>query len=482
MKKIFMLCALLTMASAQQTISAQSTSDKIDEVMGLYHQYGLFSGTILVAENGKPIYQNAFGLADLEFDLPHRTDMRFILGSITKQFTAVLVLQMVEDGKIKLDDPISNYIPNYPTSRGNDITVHHLLSHSSGLQHWGGIDDFLLSKARLHHEKDSIMTMFATLEERNIPGERFRYSSIGYYLLGMILENVSGKTYEALLQQKIFDPLNMINSSFSNSNEIIKNRVTPYRYNFLTAKYDNAEYRDPSTTYSTGGIIATAEDLLKWDQALYTYQLLSKESIELLLKPNFDRYSYGFHVNLRGEHSDLNVRWHGGLVTGYRSQITRLIDENKTIIILTNRRDTDTNGITNKIVSILMSRDYELPKKSLFKLILEKTASESVENAISTVEHLIKIKSNEYILQDIEIARAGLELKSDGAYEKSLKLMQAIIDFFPNTAYRAFLQFQISQSYSELKNGTKAIEYAKKVLEADPNHQGANSILNQWSN
>ncbi len=448
--------------------------------MRLYHQYGLFSGTVLVAENGKPVYQNAFGLANLELDVPHTTDMKFILGSVTKQFTAVLILQMVEDGKIKLDDPIRKHIPNYPNARGKDITIHHLLSHSSGLHHWGGINNFLLSKARLRHEKDSIMDMFTTLEERNEPGEQFSYSSIGYYLLGIILENVSGKAYEELLQERIFDPLKMTNSFFSDSDKIIKNRVSPYRYNFLTAKYDNAEYRDPSTTYSTGGIISTTEDLLKWDQALYTNQLLSKKSLELLLKPNFDRYSYGFHVNLRGEHSDLNVRWHGGLVTGYRSQITRLIDENKTIILLSNRRDTDTHAITNKIISILVNKEYELPKKSLFKFVLEKTANESVEYAISEVDNLLKTKSEDYVLDDLEIIRAGLELKSDGAYEKSLKLMQAIIDFFPETAYITFLQHQISQTYSELKNGTKAIEFARKVLAVNPNHEGAKSILNQW--
>ncbi|MEM1319406.1 MAG: serine hydrolase [Bacteroidota bacterium] len=357
--------------------------------------------------------------------------------------------------------------------------MYHLLSHSSGLHHWGGIDGFLLNKARLYYEKDTIMNMFATLEERNEPGEQFRYSSIGYYLLGIILENVSGQSYAALLQERIFDPLKMRDSFFSDSDAIIKNRATPYRYNFLTAKYDNAEYRDPSTTYSTGGIISTAADLLKWDQALYTNQLLSKESVELLSKPNFDRYSYGFHVNLRGEHADLNVRWHGGLVTGYRSQITRLIDDNKTIILLTNRRDTDTQEISNTIISILVDKEHQLPQKSLFKLVLEKTANESVDDAIAAIDHLIKTAPSDYALVDTEIIRAGLELKSDGAYEKSLKLLQATMDFFPATAYRTFLHYQIAQNYTELKNETKAIEYAKKVLEVNPNHEGAKNILNQ---
>jgi len=447
--------------------------------MKLYHEYGLFSGAILVAENGKPVYQNSFGLANLELDVPHTSDMKFVIGSMTKQFTAVLILQMVENGKMKLDDPIIKHIPNYPTTRGNDITIHHLLSHSSGLHHWGGIDGFIGSKDLHHYEKDSIMNLFTTLKERNKPGERFRYSSIGYYLLGIALENVSGKTYKELLQEKIFDPLKMVNSSLYNSNEIIKNKATPYRYNFLTAKYDNAEYRDPSTTFSTGGIITTTNDLLKWDQALYTNSLLSKSSIELLLKPNFDRYSYGFNVNLRGQHSDLNVRWHGGLVTGYRSQIVRLIDENKTIIFLTNRRDTDANGITNKLVSILFNREYELPKKSLFKLILEKTANESVEGAISEVNRLHKIKPENYSLNDIQIIRAGLELKSDGAYNKAIKLMEAALELYPETSYKIFSLFQIAQCYSELKNSNKANEFAKKVLAIDENHQGAKNLLTE---
>ncbi|MEM9052294.1 MAG: serine hydrolase domain-containing protein [Bacteroidota bacterium] len=449
--------------------------------MSRYASYDLFSGTVLVADSGSLVYEKSFGLANEELGVRHTPNMRFVLGSITKQFTAVLVLQLVEDGKIQLNDPVNKYLTNYPNPRGSDITIHHLLSHSSGLQHWNGVDNFLMEEARNHFEKDSIMVLFTQLPERNEPGESFQYSSIGYYLLGMILENVTGEEYGELLQEQIFVPLGMNSSLYTETDEIVPNRVSPYRYNFLKAEYENAEYRDPSTTFSTGGIISTAEDLLKWDQALYSTQLLSEEYLNLLFAPNFDRYGYGFHVNLRGEHADLNIRWHGGLVTGYRTQITRLIDENKTIILLSNHRDTDTYDITNKILSAYQSADYELPKRSLFKLILEKTAHYSAKEAVLTVDSLLSVNSNDYDLNEVNIARAALELKSDGAYQNSAELMIAIIDLFPETAYRTILEYQISDTYSILKDGAKAIEYAKRVLEANPNHEGAQLIMNRWN-
>lgn len=458
-------------------ILSQSKSDQIDEVMKRFNAYGLFSGTVLVAENGQIVYKNALGLANEELNVPHKTDMKFIIGSMTKQFTAVLIMQMREQGKLSLDDPIIKHLPSYPSKRGNDITIHHLLSHSSGLHHYSGVDGFLLNKDRHQFSKDSIMNLFTVLDERNAPGERFRYSSIGYYLLGMVLEKVSGKPYGDLLQDNIFKPLNMINSSLDNGVDILKNRATPYRYNFLKARYDNAEYRDPSTTYSTGGIISTVDDLLKWDQALYTDKLLTKESVKLLLEPKNKRYAYGFNIAIRGEHAKINARWHGGLVTGYKSQITRLIDENKTIILLTNRRDTDIDEITTKLISVLMDKEYSLPKRSLFKFILEKTAHESVDRAIKEAKTILAHKKDDYLTDEVQIAVAGLELKSDGAYMNAIKLMDFTLEAFPRTAYKTFLLFKIAQCYSELKNSTKMNEYASLVLEIDKSHNGATELL-----
>src|SRR5688500_3790117 len=192
----------------------QTKTDQLDKLIGTYAEYGKFNGSVLVAEKGKVIYKKGFGMADMEWNIVNQPDTKHRLGSITKQFTAVVIMQLVEQGKLKLDVPISTYLPDYPKKNGEVITIHHLLTHTSGIPNMTSFPRFVKDVMRNSYTPVQLVNMSAdsTLEFK--PGERFAYSDSGYLLLGYIIEKVTDKSYEQVLQENIFTPLRMNNIGY----------------------------------------------------------------------------------------------------------------------------------------------------------------------------------------------------------------------------------------------------------------------------
>ena len=221
----FALLVLLSLALFQQTALAQDHAARIDELMKRAHEAGRFNGAVLVAENGKVIYKKGFGLANMEWNIPVETDTKFRLGSITKQFTAALVLQLVEQGKIKLDGKITDYLPDYRKETGERITIHHLLTHTSGIPSYTSLPGFFRDVSRNPFQVSEFVKKYASGDLEFEPGTKWRYNNSGYFLLGAIIERVTGKPYEQVLKQHILDPLGMKNTDYENYNAILGKRV-----------------------------------------------------------------------------------------------------------------------------------------------------------------------------------------------------------------------------------------------------------------
>ena len=222
----------------------QTKTEQIDKLMNLYSEYGQFNGSILVADAGKVIYKKGFGMANMEWNIPNQPDTKHRLGSVTKQFTAMLILQLVEQGKLKLDAPISTYLLDYPKASGHKITIHHLLTHTSGIPNYTSFPNFVKELSINPYSPEAFVKKFADLPLEFTPGEKFAYSNSGYFLLGYIIEKVSGKTYEQFLQDNILTPLKMNNTGFDHHETILKNRASGYEKN--GKNYDNASYLDLS--------------------------------------------------------------------------------------------------------------------------------------------------------------------------------------------------------------------------------------------
>lgn len=314
----------LVFLSSVHVVYGQDKIDKLDDLMELYGKYGLFNGSVLVAENGKVIYKKGMGMANMEWDIPNAPDTKHRLGSITKQFTAALILQLVAEGKLKLDEPITAYLPDYPKANGNKITLHHLLTNTSGIPNYTSFPKFFEERSRNPYTVGEFVKVFGDSTLQFVPGETFAYSNSGYFLLGAIIEKVTGESYEEQLEKRIFTPLKMNNSGFDHHENILKKRATGYQK--LGAGYQNSPYLDMSIPYAAGSLYATIEDLYLWDQALYTDQILNKESKDLMFAkyiPAFGgHYGYGWNMVRRpkGNSKDsVETIGNGGGINGFNT-------------------------------------------------------------------------------------------------------------------------------------------------------------------
>jgi CubicO group peptidase (beta-lactamase class C family) len=343
MRAIYMVSGmLLTMC----TLSAQEKNKKIDskfdnlnkELTALYNQRN-FSGSILVTKSGKIIYQNNIGYADIERNIPVSSSTKFELASISKTFTAILILKLVEKGKIQLNGKISDYLPEFTRLDTSQITIHHLLSHTSGIQDFVGLNcDF-----SWWTEKE----FFEGLQKTPInfkAGKEFQYSSSTYILLRFIIERVTGNTYEDNLKEYILQPAGMMNSGIIHNQEIIKNRALGYVN--TGEKFINAiPVANHEIFIGAASIYSTSLDLFKFDQALTTNRLLGEKEKELMYTIVKPPYGYGWFIQ-RDPIRGLIVS-HGGDIFGFTTLIERRLEADEVIILLGNLQGIDRQKIIN---------------------------------------------------------------------------------------------------------------------------------------
>jgi len=365
------LSALLCLPGAR----AQSLSDRLDEVMQRYHDLGLFHGSILVARDGEVVYERGAGFANVEWAIPNAPDTRFQLASITKMFTATLVLQQAERGQVRLDAPITTYLPEYPAEPGDRITVPHLLSHTSGIPDFANDLTPEEYAARYLHTAQPADTVLADMARRPLefePGEAFDYSNTGYVLLGMILERVTGADFCALLRREILEPAGMADSGCSSFEAVIPHRATGYERTadgLRHVPYDHSLLAD-------GVMYATVQDLFRFDRAMAGGALLSEASQALMNTPRerepmwsqgagLDAH-YGYGVVI------MNVPWwtpdrtvtvlaHGGLTQGFSTLFARIPEDGITVAALNNLHRTMPTFL--ELFSILYGQPYELPTR-----------------------------------------------------------------------------------------------------------------------
>ena len=281
---------------------SQSYESKIDSIVSLQYSANEPGIAILVAKDGKAIYKKALGKSNLELNIPIELNSVFQIGSITKQFTAISILMLAEQGKLNIEDKIGKYIPEY-IEVGRDITIHHLLNHTSGIKNKTPLSEKNYT-SRMDRSPEELITYFKDEPLAFVPGEKFKYSNAGYILLGQIIETISKQSYGQFLQENIFDKIEMTSSYYGNMKNIIPNRATGYK--IKQNEFINADYMSLSLAYSAGAILSTTEDLLKWQNALLQNTLLKESSIKQAMTPTLLNsgkripYGYGFRFSKLG--------------------------------------------------------------------------------------------------------------------------------------------------------------------------------------
>jgi CubicO group peptidase (beta-lactamase class C family) len=455
----------------------QTKADKLDRLLSTYTEYGKFNGSVLVAEKGSVIYKKGFGLADMEWNIPNQADTKHRLGSITKQFTAMLIMQLVEQGKLKLDVPISTYLPDYPKKSGDVITIHHLLTHTSGIPNMTAFPGFGKDVMRNPFTPAQLVAISADSALQFTPGERYAYSNSGYLLLGYIIEKVTGKSYEQVLQENILAPLQMNNTGYDHNRTLLMNRASGYEKN--GRRYVNANFIDMSVPYAAGALYSTVEDLYRWDQALYGNQLLRKENMELLFTKHIPSggsyYGYGWGIGgtaLGSTTERIETVGHGGGINGFNTQITRIPSDRSLIVLLNNTGNAPLNEMVNAIAAILYDKSYDLPKRSVAYSLAESIEKEGIPAAL---EYYKGIKdSTGYYLNEFEMNRTGYEFLQSGKVKEAAAIFKLNTEAFPKSS-------NVYDSYGEalmaLGNKTEAIENYKQSVKLNPGNENGIKIL-----
>lgn len=286
-----------------------------------------------VLRKGKPIKTGAYGLANIELNVPVSAKSVFEIGSDTKQFTAACILMLQQEGKLSVDDPITKYLKDAPSDWGN-IQIRHLLSHTSGLKSYTVLDGFAFTR---HLTQKQFIDLIAKQPREFAPSEAFNYCNTGYNLLGFIIENVSGENYWQFLRERIFQPLGMNSTTSRDPSVIVTNRVDGYEHS-RSRGLINRDY-DITDIFSAGAIISTVEDLSRWNNALDSDKLLSQESKRQMwtsAKLNSGKetgYGFGWYISTVDGHKNIG---HGGSTSGFSATIQRFPDDHLVVIILSN--------------------------------------------------------------------------------------------------------------------------------------------------
>ena len=354
-RKIIIIGFLVLILLGTNMIKAESNiKNQIDDYISTYTEISTFSGSVLIAKDGKVIINKGYGKADIELDVNNSKDNKFRIGSLTKQFTAAAILQLEEKNKLKIDDSIDNYINDYPN--GKKIKIRYLLNHTSGIFDYTRTQkfrDMMGKKIQL----EELIELFKDKELNFLPGEKYQYCNSNYVLLGYIIEQVSGLNYEQYLRENIFRPLNMKNTGYAYHHRIIEGRASGYVMNQVGSKM-NMYHDDATFAHGAGALYSTTADLYKWDRALYTNKLLSESSKKKMFQVYKGNYGLGFKI---GEIFGHKRYYHHGATMGYTGSIIRYIEDNTTIIVLSNLNGTPIEKITRDLSAIVFNKNYYLP-------------------------------------------------------------------------------------------------------------------------
>lgn len=353
MKKTVLLLSFFALALTVKAQTDQQKVQKIDSLLQAFAKKDMFTGAVSISKNGTTLLSKGYGMANYSYDMPNTAQTKFKLASVSKQFTAMAIMILQEQGKLSVDDKLTKYIADYPN--GDKISIHHLLTHTSGIYNFTNDTNYEAIMMQPH----TLTKLIGYFKDKKLdfePGEKFSYSNSGYILLSYIIEKASGKTYAEFITTQIFEPLGMKNSGVFDGNKLVKNLAIGYTEG--DNGLENTAYIDMSVPSGAGAVYSTVEDLQLWDRAFYTEKLVKKATLDKIVTPYKDKYAYGWFVDQYIGHP---LIYHKGGIQGFSTIISRFPKDEVCIVVLKNI-DNQMAFQPNKICRAIMFGDtYELP-------------------------------------------------------------------------------------------------------------------------
>jgi CubicO group peptidase (beta-lactamase class C family) len=456
MKCIF--CFLLLVCTVCASAIPVDTAEGLRKLMDSLYRRGQFNGSVLVAVNGRAIFRNGYGESD--FGTHERFGPATIscLASVSKQFTAMTIMMLAEQHKINYDDPVAEYIREWP-AYASGVTVRHLLTHTSGIPDLGdlGIDHPGLTNAEV----------LKTLVNRNDlivkPGGRYRYSNTGYILLAIIVERITGQSFKDYLTNNILIPLKMDNTFLMDA-AVKRPGNLAIGYSAF-GKVDN----EISLTTGDGGMYSTVDDLLKWDAALYSGRLVKPATLDTAFTPATVREgksTYGFGWNIMGNRDDLVV-WHTGNTAGFRAFIERRLRDRVAILMLTNKGNSRRIEINDAVVNILRGLPYKLPRIPISGELYKEIETGGIGGALRTFDSLKESNDSIYDYAESELNTLGYELLGENKKPEALEIFRLNTFCYPNSS-NAF--DGLGDAFAEVHQKDSAINSYQKAIDLDGNN------------
>ena len=471
------LAILIVLFHSLANAQSPDKAAKIDQFARQYADCCGFTGTVLVSEHDKVIFKGGYGFADREWNIPNAPDVKFRLGSVTKQFTSMLILQQVAKGTIRLDGHISDYLPYYRKDTGSRVTIAQLLSHTSGIPSYTDDPKFLPDLSRNYYGVDDFVNKFCSGDLQFEPGSKFRYDNSGYFLLGAILEHVTGKKYEDLLQENIFTPVGMHDTGYDHWSTILPKRASGYEETFDGIQ--NAPYLDMSLPYAAGSLYSTVEDLYKWDQALYTDKLLPPDLKQKLFTPNLENYGFGWGIHTIPKDepgAGKTIIAHGGGINGFNTGEARIVDDHDLIVIFNNTPGANLGDFAKGIRAILYGQEPTPPKRSFIRDLREIARNQGVDAAIAKYKEQKAVTPPKYDFNEGLLNRLGYDLLEKDRVSDAITILKLNAEEYPKSAG---VYDSLGEAYAKAGKKQLAIEAYKRSLELDPKNQSAMDHLKE---
>jgi len=337
--------------------------DKTAAFIDAYVKKSNFNGTILIAKKSHPVYKKSFGLADFSLNILNKPETRYKVASITKAFTSVLILQLVEQGNIDLEKPIITYLPEYKGAGGNKVTIRQLLNMTSGMRNMDengssleGVLKNGLPQYQLPNTSDQMLEKFCSMELVKEPGKEFDYNNADFIILGKIIEKLSGKSFEKVLRKKILVPLSLTNSGMLTQNTIINGLANTYFYRNDIKKLvpDLPAYIE--NWYASGAMYSTVDDILKFSNALFGGKLLKPETLKQMFSSGLGEYGLGVWVYLdyKINNKMYTIIKRPGSIMGAQAMLFHILEDDSTIIILSNTGTVNMDDFAAKLADKIM--------------------------------------------------------------------------------------------------------------------------------
>jgi CubicO group peptidase (beta-lactamase class C family) len=443
-------------------------------------EHGQFDGAIMVVDGGRIVYERAFGLASMQLKAPNTTSTRFEIASMTKAMTAIAIMQLVQEGKVRLDGKISDYLPWYPSDAGRRITVGQLLDHTSGMLQDIGFEDDpgpgTAVVAAINADllsNDSLVSLIARRPLRFEPGTSFGYSSDAYAVLGAIVEHAGGQPYWQALRERVLDRAGMTQTGVSYQAPLVPQRAAGHAQRW--DGYTNAPHIGVTPA---GGLYSTLRDLHRFDLALYGDTLVNEQSKSLLFAVRSVATAYGWKT---GEDTLPNgmrrrvLRITGGL-PGFEALMVRVPEARRTIILLSNARTLISrfDGFAVAIGRILDRRPYAMPKRSVAEAVASSMNAGHVAPAVVREFDAMRADTARFALSESEINRLGYFFLSRSAPSRAVDVFSLNVRAFPRSAN---VYDSLAEAYLARGDTALAIANYRRSLELDQGNSNASNIL-----